>query len=140
MGDLDPEGTKMLLKQIGELDLASRITELDVFDTALAEDVSLRDPAVASIYGEFLDGVLDADSLRGITIWGCSDAFSWYNTYVRRVMSDRLPHPSWESRPLLFDASYRRKAAYFAFAQSLHKASLRIGKKANTTNASPLSF
>lgn len=138
MGDLDPAGTAGLLEAIGELNLSNRITELDVFDARLPASVADRDAAVASLYGEFLDGVLGADSLRGITIWGCSDASSWYNTYVRRVMPERLPHPEWRSRPLLFDAMLQPKAAYFAFVQSLRKAGLVNGEEQKATGASLL--
>jgi len=124
MGPLDARAAAGLLDWIGDTGLGANITELDVFDAALDPDPAVRDLEVADLYECFLDGILGADCLRGIFFWGCGDASSWYNTYVRRVMPGCLPHPDWRSRPLLFDADYRRKPAYFAVARCLGRAML----------------
>lgn len=125
MGPLDAKATARLLHHLGGLGLATLVTELDVFDAAFPPDQEERDAAVAGTYAEFLSAILAEPSLRSIVFWGLGDERSWYNTYVRRVLPDRIPGGEWRSRPLLFDGAYHRKPAYFAVASTLRKFMLR---------------
>jgi endo-1,4-beta-xylanase len=91
--------------------LSVSITEFDIDDSALPDDLAARDRAVAAIGTEFLNAVLAVPAVDMVVSWQLSDRYSWY-----RELSRRAP------RPLPFDADLRIKplgeamAAAFAAA------------------------
>jgi endo-1,4-beta-xylanase len=87
------------VRRFAELGLAVEITELDV---------TLNDPAgeleaQARTYGDVFDGCFTTPGCRGITTWGLSDRATWIRDFFRV-----------EGAPLLFDADFMPKPAYFA--------------------------
>ena len=123
MGLLDPEGTAALVRELGRMQLSAHLTELDVFDATLPRDPAQRDAAVAAAYSEYLVPLLACPELRSVVFWGMADPNSWYNTYVRRVLAERLPADHC-ARPLLFDEHYAPKPAYSAVAGALRAATI----------------
>jgi endo-1,4-beta-xylanase len=91
--------------------LTVSITEFDVDDSALPDNLAARDRAVAAVGAKFLNAVLAVPAVDMVVTWQLSDRYSWY-----RELSPRAP------RPLPFDAELRIKplgeamAAAFAAA------------------------
>ncbi|GAB4170962.1 MAG: endo-1,4-beta-xylanase [Terrimicrobiaceae bacterium] len=129
MGPLDPPAIARHLRSLGELGVDTLITELDVFDARFPVSEPERDRLVALAYEGLFTAILGEPSLRGVVFWGLGDERSWFNTYVRRVLPDRIPGGNWRSRPLLFDNQFRPKPAYFAVASTLRN--FILGKHGN---------
>jgi len=91
--------------------LTVSITEFDVDDSTLPDDLTARDRAVAAVGERFLNAVLAVPAVDMVVTWQLSDRYSWY-----RELSRRAP------RPLPFDAGLKIKplgeamAAAFALA------------------------
>jgi endo-1,4-beta-xylanase len=91
--------------------LSVSITEFDVDDSALPDNLPARDRAVAAAGAKFLNAVLAVPAVDMVVAWQLSDRYSWY-----RELSRRAP------RPLPFDPDLRIKplgeamAAAFAAA------------------------
>lgn len=82
------------------------ITELDVDDAAMPDDIGERDALVAARYGAFLKAVLSVKAVKAVITWQMSDRYSWYGELARRKQPpSRLP------RPLPFDSNLQRKPA-----------------------------
>lgn len=133
MGDLDPEGTAALVHALGDLGLSVVLTELDVFERNLPDDGRGVDARVAEAYKEFLTPVLAERAVSEVVFWGMGDKTSWYNTYVRRVLSDRLEGCTIPLRPLLYDEAYRPKAAREAVVRALQAACATRNRTAVTS-------
>ena len=88
------------------LGLRVEITELDV---------SLTDPGAqleqqAAIYGDVFAGCFRTPGCDGITTWGLTDRDTWIRNFFHV-----------EAAPLLFDADYQPKPAYFAAREQLRQ-------------------
>ena len=129
MGALDPEASVTLVQGLREAGLPVVLTELDVFEQHLPNDGRCLDDRVAEAYEEFLTPVLAQSAVSEVVFWGMGDRTSWYNTYVRRVLPDRLQGRTTPLRPLLFDESYRAKPARQAVARALRSAALARGRE-----------
>ena len=90
------------------------LTEMDVNDRDLPADQGLRDSAVASTYGSYLDLALREPALRVVLTWGITDRLTWLNSEDARA--DHLPE-----RCLPFDAKDAPKKAFFAIRNSFDK-------------------
>ncbi len=106
------EGLDQFLGEIASLGLKVMITELDVSDQTLPDDMALRDCLVAATYSAFLETVLRHSSVVSIGTWGLSDPHSWLNEFAPRA--DGLP-----PRPLPLDAAMTRKPAWLAIWDAL---------------------
>ena len=84
-------GTAVALKSLAAVAPEVAITELDIAGASAAD------------YEAVTKACLDLDNCVGITAWGVSDAQSW--------------RPG--ENPLLFDGSFKPKAAYTALVSSL---------------------
>ena len=96
------------VRRFADLGLAVEITELDV---------TLADPATqlehqAGTYADVFAGCFTTPGCRGITTWGISDKNTWIRNFFRV-----------EGAPLLFDADYLPKPAYFAAHDVLREVS-----------------
>ena len=98
------------------------LSELDVADRSAPSDIGARDRIVAETYRRYLDVALANRSVTTVITWSLTDGDSWVTRgdlpAFRRT--DGLP-----PRPLPFDASYRPKPAFTAFADALRAAPLR---------------
>jgi endo-1,4-beta-xylanase len=111
------------LADIAALDVDIMITELDVDDSHLPDDIATRDTAVAARLSQFLGAVLQVPRLTSVIAWHLSDRYSWYrNTdwYGEQVESSggtngRAP------RSHLFDTDLKPKAAAEAVAETMRR-------------------
>jgi endo-1,4-beta-xylanase len=97
-----------------ELGLQVFVTEMDVNDRALAEDIAGRDAAVAAAYRQYLEMVLSDSAVKAVLTWGITDRYSWLNFDETRA--DGKPE-----RPLLFDAGGRAKTSFHAVRETFDR-------------------
>lgn len=115
-----PASLRAFLRDISDLGLSVYITELDVNDIDLPADIPTRDRAIAAIYGDYLDVVLDSPSVKRIGFWGLTDKYHWIvEGYAPFKRSSGVP------RPALFDQDLQPKPAYFAVRNALLRAQPR---------------
>ncbi len=111
------------LAEIAALDVDLMITELDVDDSHLPDDVATRDAAVAARVSQFLGAVLQVPRMKSVIAWHLSDRYSWYRNadwYSEQVQESggtagRAP------RSHLFDSDLRPKAAAEAVAETMRR-------------------
>ncbi len=105
------------IRGLNDLGLDVYITELDVNDIELPEDIAKRDELIAAIYRDYLGSVLEHKNVKRLGFWGLSDAAHWivhgYAPFKRKRGAPR---------PALFDTHYRPKPAFFAVAEALKQA------------------
>lgn len=111
------------LATIAELGVDIMITELDVDDSHLPDDLATRDRAVAARVAQYLDAVLQVPRLTSVICWHLSDRYSWYqNTdWYGQMVADSGGTPGRPVRSHLFDAELRPKAAAEAVAETLRR-------------------
>lgn len=102
------------LKAVCAIASECAVTELDIVNAAPAD------------YLQVMNGCLAVDNCIGITSWGISDKDSWRSS----------------NNPLLFDASFKPKAAYNSLIAALStaggsKPTSTAGGSAPTTTAAP---
>lgn len=108
----DPDALRRFLAEIASLGLKIYVTELDVIDQALPDDIEARDKGVAEFYEAYLSAALAEKAVVGVLTWGLTDRSSW--------LARRHPRPSGEPiRPLPLDRDYRRKPAWHAIVRAL---------------------
>ena len=107
------------LAKIAERDVDIHITELDVDDSHLPDDIVVRDQAVAKRCHDFLTAVLAVPRVRAVICWQLSDRYSWYASadwYLKAVArSGAARHP----RTHLLDADLQPKPAWNSVARAL---------------------
>jgi endo-1,4-beta-xylanase len=111
-------GFKQFLDAVEDLGLSILITELDVSDHALPENISLRDALVARQYYNYLSFMLQFKSVKTVLTWGLSDRSTWLSKYSPR--KDGLP-----VRPLIYDADLQPKPAFDAVMRAFKEAPRR---------------
>ncbi len=107
--------------EIGARGLDVWITELDVDDSGLPDDVPERDRAVAARLAGFLGAVLPLPNVKGVIAWHLSDRYSWYagaEWYAEEVAA-RGGDPARAARTHLYDRDLAPKAAREAVAAAL---------------------
>lgn len=97
------------LQRFADLGLATAVTELDVRvpledGRAVAADLERQ----AEYYRDVVAGCLAVEGCTSITVWGCTDAYSWVPTFF----------PGKGAATLLTE-DYARKPAYDAVAEAL---------------------
>lgn len=103
------------------------ITELDVDDSAYADDIAARDAAVAQRVSGFLDAVLAVPQVVSVVTWHLSDRYSWYrgaDWYAEEVAAAG----GTRARPVrshLFDDDFNPKPAAFAARDALARSAPR---------------
>jgi endo-1,4-beta-xylanase len=98
------------LADVADRGLRILITELDVLDDGLPDEVRARDRAVADVLRRYLDTALAEPAVAAVLTFGLSDRYSW----LREADPGR--------RPLPFDASLRPKLALEALEEALSRA------------------
>jgi endo-1,4-beta-xylanase len=116
------EKIRRFLAQVASLGLKIFITELDVTDKKLPQDIEKRDRLVASAYEDYLSAVLDEPAVTTIITWGFSDRYTWISEFHPRP--DGAP-----VRPLPIDANLKPKLAWRAMARAIENAPNRTNTK-----------
>ena len=102
------------LARLREKNVEIYITEIDIDDDRMPDDIAERDELVAKRYSELLLVALREPAVKAVITWDLIDPLSWYpSVYPRPSGSQRQP------RPLLFDAKLQPKASYRAVADAL---------------------
>ena len=114
------EETRAFVRAIGERGLEIHLSELDVNDVVLPEDITARDAGVATMYREYLTAMLEEPAVKRVVFWGLADSDHWL---VREEAEDA--RPAGRSRPGLFDRDLKPKPAFFAVLDSLRAAPRR---------------
>ena len=96
------------MQRLTALGLEVQITEMDVKTQDDTHSMAAKMNAEAQLYGEMLHICLSVTRCTAFVMWGFTDAHSWIPAYTG--------HPDY---PLIFDAQYRPKPAYFALQQAL---------------------
>src|SRR5579859_1590693 len=104
----NPQDVLVNMQRLTALGLEVQITEMDVKTQDDARPMAAKLAAQAQLYGEMLHTCLSATRCTAFVMWGFTDAHSWIPAYTG--------HPDY---PLIFDAQYRPKPAYFALQQVL---------------------
>ncbi|MBD2197356.1 MULTISPECIES: endo-1,4-beta-xylanase [Calothrix] len=109
---------RQFLADVASLGLKIIITEMDVADNYLPQDITLRDRIIAATYEDYLSTVLDETAVIAVLTWGLSDRYSWLGEFKPR--SDKAA-----VRPLPLDQKLRRKLAWNAIARAFDNAPIR---------------
>ena len=118
--EFDGQKFREFLSEVASMGLKIVISELDVADNELPQDIKLRDRLVAEAYYQYLSVALDEPAVTTVINWGLSDRHTWLSYFAPRKDGA-------EVRPLLLDEQYNRKPAWNAVAQALEEAPSRSG-------------
>jgi endo-1,4-beta-xylanase len=101
----EPDAIRANVARLAALGLEVRISEMDV----RIRRVRQPDPLAVqrAVYRDAIGACAEAPGFAGVTVWGVSDAHSWIDTRFG------------EDDPLLFDADYTPKPAYFGAREAL---------------------
>lgn len=102
----NPQDVLANMQRLTALGLEVQITEMDVKTQDDARPMQAKMTAEAQLYGEMLQTCLSVTRCTAFVMWGFTDAHSWIPAYTG--------HPDY---PLIFDASYHPKPAYYSLMQ-----------------------
>ncbi len=109
-GDPMPgEGLVHFVRELAEMRLQVFITEMDINDRKLPEEVADRDAAIAKIYRDYLTMMLAEPNVTAALTWGITDRYTWLDGLSHASRADGKPE-----RPLPFDYDYNPTPAFFA--------------------------
>jgi endo-1,4-beta-xylanase len=118
--EFDESKFRKFLSDVASLGLKIIISELDVRDDQLPQDIITRDRIVADTYYQYLSVALDEPAVTTVVNWGLSDRYTWLSDFAPRADGAKV-------RPLLLDENFRRKPAWKAVARALNEAPVRHG-------------
>jgi endo-1,4-beta-xylanase len=114
---------RAFIKEVMDLGLFIEVTELDVKECAYTASAHDRDILVGDEVRRYLDVVLEAERIAGVTTWGITDLHSWL--VVGPEDFARFPN-AWRdgatpglNRGLPFDAALAPKPMYDAIAKAI---------------------
>lgn len=116
--EFDGQKLRKFLSDVASMGLKIVISELDVADNELPQDIKLRDRLVAEAYYQYLSVVLDEPAVATVINWGLSDRHTWLSYFAPRKDGAAV-------RPLLLDEQYDKKLAWNAVAKALKEAPAR---------------
>jgi endo-1,4-beta-xylanase len=108
-GDAPGPGLIHFVRELREMGLQVFITEMDVNDRKLPDDVAERDAGVAKTYRDYLTAMLAEPNVTAALTWGITDRYTWLNGLPHASRTDGKPE-----RPLPFDYDYSPTPAFFA--------------------------
>jgi endo-1,4-beta-xylanase len=108
-GDAPGPGLIHFVRELREMGLQVFVTEMDVNDRKLPDDVAERDAGVAKTYRDYLTAMLAEPNVTAALTWGITDRYTWLNGLPRASRADGKPE-----RPLPFDYDYSPTPAFFA--------------------------
>jgi len=94
-------------REVASLGLEIYITELDVADRELADDIAERDEAIARVYETYLTAALQEPAVKAVLTWGLTDKYTWLAGRRRRPSGTPV-------RVLPLDRDFQRKPAWHA--------------------------
>jgi endo-1,4-beta-xylanase len=103
-----PQDVLANMKRLAALGLEVQITEMDVKIQGDPRSMQVRLAAEAQIYRDMLSTCLAVKQCTAFVMWGFTDRHSW--------IPAATGHPD---APLIFDAAYRPKPAFFALMNEL---------------------
>lgn len=112
--------TLAFVDELESLGLDVYLSEMDVNDAELADDILQRDEEVADMYRGFLETVLKSRAVKRVVFWGMTDAANWLADGAAGRRADGSGH-----RPALFDRFLVKKPAYYAVMAALRSAPKR---------------
>jgi endo-1,4-beta-xylanase len=112
----NPQDVLANMQRLTSLGLEVQITEMDVKTQDDPRPMAAKLAAQAQLYGEMLHTCLSVPRCTAFVMWGFTDKYSW--------IPAATGHPDY---PLIFDAEYRPKPAYFALQQTLHPRDAPVG-------------
>jgi endo-1,4-beta-xylanase len=114
----DEAAWRKFLREVTGMGYRLLITEFDVHDGSLPEDIGKRDKSVASLARAFLDITLDFREVNSVLCWGLADNFNW--------LQGRKPaKPGVPKRPTPFDNQFQPKPLRDAIAAAFRSAPTR---------------
>lgn len=105
------ETLKRFFRDVASLGLEIYITEMDVGDRDLPDDIEERDKGVAEVYERYLTAALEEPAVKAVLTWGLTDRFTWLAGRNRRPSGAGV-------RVLPLDRDYKRKPAWQAIARA----------------------
>ena len=114
---------RRFLDEIASRGLRILVTELDVFDIAVAGTIAQRDIAVAGLYRDVLAVLMEQPAVASVVTWGLSDRYTWLNPRTDPAYRRRDGAPA---RPLPLDDACEPKPAFAALAAAFQNARPRI--------------
>ncbi|WP_394664455.1 endo-1,4-beta-xylanase [uncultured Sphingomonas sp.] len=111
---------KRFLDEVTAMGYRLLITEFDINDREMPQDIAQRDAQVAAVAKSYLDLMLSYPQLDQLLCWGLWDKHSWLNGFAPRA--DGLPQ-----RPLPYDDALSPKPMHAAIADALRAAPVRKG-------------
>jgi endo-1,4-beta-xylanase len=117
----DDQAFAAYLERIAALDVDIYITEFDVDDSSLPDDLATRDRIVADRCAKFLGTVLAVPRIKALICWHLSDRYSWYKSadWYAAAVAKFGGNPSRPVRTHLADAALKPKPAWEAVARSM---------------------
>lgn len=113
-------GLRSFIRQCRGLGLKVFVTELDVDDSRLPNDVAVRDAAVAEIYKNYVSLALE-EGVSAVMMWGITDRYTW--------LDKAKPRPDGaHARPLPFDEKLQPTSAFFAITEAFRQRNPPQGK------------
>jgi endo-1,4-beta-xylanase len=109
--NIKAETQRNFLAEVAALGLQIYVTELDVTDRGLPDDIEERDKGVAEVYESYLSAVLDVPAVSAVLTWGLTDNYTWLAGRGRRPNGVT-------ARVMPLDREYKRKPAWYAMARA----------------------
>ncbi len=117
----DDQAFAAYLDRIAATGVDIYITEFDVDDSSLPDDLAVRDRMVAERCTKFLSAVLAVPHVKALICWHLSDRYSWYKSadwYARAVRSFG-GDPTRPVRTHLADSALRPKSDWLSVARAM---------------------
>lgn len=115
-----PKKTLSFIRRVADLGCDVYLSEMDVNDVLLPDDIARRDAEVAKYYESFLTTVLSHKAVKRVCFWGISDSSNWV---VRGQAGDTRKRG--KPRAALFDDKDDAKPAFDAVVRALKTAPAR---------------
>ncbi|MGQ4646867.1 endo-1,4-beta-xylanase [Lyngbya aestuarii] len=108
---------KTFLRDVADMGLKILVTELDVKDNHLPQDIQTRDRDVAKAYEDYISAVLEEPAVIAVLTWGLSDRYTWRSHFPRKDKA--------AVRPLPLDKQMKRKLTWNAMTRAFDQAPVR---------------
>ena len=107
-------GLKHFMKEAHKLNLQVFITELDVDDSHVIGSEGVREQAVADVYKDYMDRMLQYPWMTAALTWGITNRFTWLNhQHPRTDGAQQVPLP--------LNANYQPTPAFFALREAFDR-------------------